>query len=91
MMSEMDYFPEGREDWMQGDLAARKTHTQGEWIVVRRMLYSYRLAVMSEHNASIEHWCFSTLHEVFVAWCLWPKVPEGWTRHFERSGEVAYP
>jgi len=89
-ISELDYFPDGREDWMEGDLAARPIK-DGEWIVVRQMIYSYRLAVMSAGDASIEHWCFSTLHEVFVAWCLYPRVPEGWTRHVARDRIQEHP
>jgi len=89
--AELEYFPEGKEAWMEGDLAARKTKTEGEWLVVRQMIYSYRLAVMSEGDASIEHWCYSTLNEVFVAWCLYPRVPEGWTRHVGRDRIQEHP
>jgi hypothetical protein len=89
-MSETEYFPDGRELWMEGYIAAR--HIKGgEWIVVRQMIFSDRLAVMSEGDADIEHWCFKSLAAVFVAWVLYPNVPGGWTRHLRRDGTMEYP
>jgi len=83
-------FPDGHEYWMEGDIAARKLDGD-EWLVIRPMILSLRLAVMTEGDASVEHWCFTTLADAFVAWCLYPQVPQVWTRHIDRNGDHEWP
>lgn len=85
-------FPHGREPWQADDLAARRLpNSEDEWLVIRPMLFSLRLAVMTEDNASVEHWCYTSFHDAFLSWCAYPNVLDGWTRHHTRSGEMVHP
>lgn len=86
-------FPHGREPWQAEDLAAarRLPNSEDEWLVIRPMLFSLRLAVMTEDNASVEHWCYTSFHDAFLSWCVYPNVLDGWTRHHTRDGEMVHP
>lgn len=85
-----ELFPDGIHDWMKGDIAARQLEGD-EWLVVRPMLYSYRLAVMNEGNASIEHWCYGSLAEALVTWVLYPEIAPNWKRHQRRDRTMERP
>lgn len=63
-------FPHGQQPWQDEDVAARRLpDSEDEWLVIRPMLFSLRLAVMTEDNASVEHWCYTNLHDAFLSWC----------------------
>lgn len=83
-------FPDGKPPWIDSnDQAAR--HLQGEeWLVIRPMLFSQRLAVMTADNASVEHWCFHDVVDAYSAWTRYPDVPQNWTRHFKRDHTQEY-
>lgn len=86
-----DLFPDGKPPWIdEGDLAARYI-LNDEWLVIRPMLFSLRLAVMTAYDASVEHWCFPTLPDALLAFTTYPYIPSGWTRHFQRDHKVVYP
>lgn len=84
-------FPNGQPDFLDDrDLAAR--HLNGdEWLVIRPMITSMRLAVMTADDASVEHWCFNTPTQAVAAWSLYPHIPAWWTRHWHRDNTVSYP
>ena len=80
-----DFFPDGKPDWVdEADLAARKLEGD-EWLVIRPMLFSLRLAVMTAGDASVEHWCYGTIGQALVAFIAYPHDVGGWTRHYDRN------
>jgi hypothetical protein len=85
-----DFFPDGKHPWMSGDIAAKKI-SDDEWLVVRPMMYSVRLAVMNEGNASIEHWCYESVALALVGWVIYPAVVSNWKRHQRRDRSMERP
>lgn len=84
-------WPDGRPSWCDpGDIAARRLDGD-EWLVIRPMIYSVRLAVMDEYSASIEHWCFPTATHATLAWVMYPDVPTGWSRWHRRDHTEVHP
>ena len=88
----MELFPNGTEGWVgrQGFIAARQLEGD-EWLVLRPMIYSIRLAVCTEGNAAIEHWCFEDVPRALVAWVIYPQDVGGWTRHVDRNNRQEHP
>lgn len=80
-------WPDGRESWHDGDIAARRLADDEDddvWLVIRPMLFTLRVGVMSAGNAGIEFWCYPDLRTAIRAWLLYPDMPPGFTRHHER-------
>lgn len=92
-----EFFPHGTQPWINADfddpyrdLAAR--HLEGdEWLVLRPMLTSVRLAVMTWASASVEHWCYRSIPEAMLAWWFYPQELAGWSRHVDRTGQEHHP
>jgi hypothetical protein len=85
-----ELFPDGIEPWFNGDIAARRLEGD-EWLVVRPMIYSFRVAVMSAGNASIEHWCYGSTAEALVCWVTYPEIVPNWKRHQRRDRTMERP
>ena len=85
-------FPDGTEPWMIEDRClAGKLVGEDEWLVIMPMMFSVRLAVANKGNASIEHWCYSSVTEALVAWALYPEVLTSWKRHQRRDRTMERP
>jgi hypothetical protein len=84
-------WPKGKPRWADG-YTAGKPLGNGEWLIVHPLaLQRGRLSVMTEHNASVEHWCMDSELDALIAWIEWPRPPERWNRHQHRDGRQEHP